>query len=59
MCVCESVCGTVCVWERLEKQRDGTDQRDPDGCESYLDVIAVYFVTLYSRGALLRLSACH
>ena len=57
MCLCVCVC--VCVCDFSQKQRDGIDQRHREGCESYLDVIAVYFVTLYSRGALLRLSACH
>lgn len=42
------VCVRVYVCELSEKQRDGIDQRDPDGGSSYLDVIAVYFVTLYS-----------
>lgn len=33
---------------------DRTDQRDVKGCDCSVDLIAVYFITLYS-GALLRL----
>lgn len=33
---------------------DGMDQRGVNGCDCSVDLIAVYFVTLYS-GALLRL----
>lgn len=53
------VCVYACVFELPKKLHDDADQRDLDGCEFYLDVIAVYSITLYSGGALLRLSACH
>lgn len=46
----------VCEREKelSEKMHDRTDQRDAQGCGCSVDLIAVYFVTLYS-GALLRL----